>query len=78
MLKIYKFVTNNGDWGGIHTEYTIAENELDAKSQCKYSLQRMEDGCDGWITEITGEKLLDILDMRLKNLYEIDFTIKKR
>ena len=78
MLKIYSFTTNNGDWGGIVTEYTIAENELDAKSQCKHSLQRMENGCDGWISEITGDELLDILNMKLKDLYKIDFIIRKR
>lgn len=78
MLKLYKFITNNGDWGGIHTEYAIAENENEAKTQCKYSLQRMEEGCDGWIYEMTGKDLLNELDLNFKNFYELEFTLKRK
>jgi hypothetical protein len=80
MLKLYEIFTNNGGWGGCHSDYVIAENEEEAKTKSswyqKYKDSRDVD-CHCW--ERTGDDIIrKLLCLNDGDKYTMSIEIKKK
>ena len=78
MLKLYEFWTNNGDWGGYHSEYVVAENEEEVWKKCPYAAGRVENGCDYFIRELTPEDVLKHFIWDKAKCYKVNFAIEEK
>lgn len=79
-MKLYKMSTNDGCWNGLITDFVIANSQEEAIEKNEFFRNRMNSGCDCWITEMNGGALLGELlhynDDFLK--YTMEFTITER
>lgn len=80
MLKLYDFFTNNGDWGGCHHEYAVAESLKEAEKKCPYSVERgKQRGVDYFVNEMTGYDVLrNFVFSEEAKKYNVTFIIEEK
>ena len=80
MLKLYEIYTNDGDWGGCHSDYIIAENEEEAKEKSDwYQRHKNDKHVDCYCWEKTGDDILrNLLSYKYDNKYTMTIEIKER
>ena len=80
MMKLYRLTTNNGDWGGFSQTYVVADSKEQAISKDKSYQRAVERGDDHWVSEVSGEDLLESLTMDSSILreYTMEYVIKRK